>query len=106
MIRTLALTATFMSAGVVLAADKPAVSAQQDMEMRIALSPQAAKKTDRSDQLDLYRKVIDGDEKARKVWRDLPSATRTKIMADSALMKEASPQKTRAIKELGLMSPS
>jgi len=75
-------------------------------DLRIQLSPEARKKADGSDRVELYHKMLSGDEKARKKWHKLKPAERTRALSAVALHKDASLDRNKAIKELGLQSHS
>ncbi|HYF49277.1 MAG TPA: HEAT repeat domain-containing protein [Planctomycetota bacterium] len=82
------------------------VRLEPEPELRIQLSPDAKKKADNTERVDLYYKMHSGDEKARKKWVKLKPAERTRALADVALAKEESAERRKAIKELGQLSPS
>ena len=84
-------------------ADAVKVDANEDL--RIAFSPDAAKKNEWSEKTDLYLRVIAGVADAKKTWGAMTSEARTAFLADLARESEESLARTHAIRELATMSP-
>jgi hypothetical protein len=89
------------AAGFALAADKPASD-----EFVIGLSPEAAKNSERTTKLDLYRRAVMGDLSAKEGIQALPAAQRTSLMAELAMTPDAKIPRADLIKKLGKMSRS
>lgn len=88
------------------AADKAASDKAASDDFVIGLSPEAAKNSERTTKLDLYRRAVMGDTSAKDGIQALPAAQRTSLMAELAMTPDAKIPRADLIKKLGKMSRS
>jgi len=100
-----ALGAILGAAAPVFAADdaEPPLPSE---EVQIGLSPEAAKRAERFEQINLYRKAVAGDDAARQEWNQKKAQERYALLAELAVTREGSSARKQAVLDLARLSTS
>ncbi len=96
----------FAFATIMLGLNVCVFAADEDLSVRIGLSPQAMKKAALEADVVLFKAQIDGVADAKKSWDDLKIEDRTNAMAAVAWSKEDARYREKAIRALARISPS
>jgi len=75
-------------------------------EVQIGLSPEAAKRAERFEQLNVYRRAVAGDAAARAEWDARKPEPRHALLSELAVTKEGSAARQQALLDLARLSTS